>query len=249
MEFIENLRTIEEILKNSSFNNVKTKATIYHIEKISSRIKDIIFEAKKKGVSILEINQKEMMRYSQKKNVPVVMVLENGYFRNFLTVQKFIEDTKDSDEPKLVLVIDKVVDPQNLGNIFRSCELFGVDLVILPKRNSAQVNDTVKNVSVGGTEYVKHITTANLKSEIDLLIDAGYWTYSSQVSGERLYDIEFKDKVCLIIGSEQKGVSQLISKNSDYTITIPTIGKLDSFNVASATAIMMYQIRYVQGII
>ena len=134
-------------------------------------------------------------------------------------------------------------DPHNLGAILRSADQFSVDLVIIPERRSVQANETVIKVSSGSAQYVPLSVSTNLSREIEKLKANGFWVYAADMDGERSYGLEFSHRTVLVMGSEGKGISPLIRKNSDYVVSIPMSGHIDSLNVSVATGILLYEFR------
>lgn len=159
-----------------------------------------------------------------------------------ITVKEFCSSLKDGEE-SLVLILDGITDPHNLGAILRSSDQFGVDLVVIPERRSGQVNETVHKVSSGAASYVKTATVTNLNREIEELKKNGFWIYAADMAGESSYKIKFAPRTAIVMGSEGSGISELVRKNSDYIVSIPMQGHIDSLNVSVATGILLYEVR------
>ncbi len=163
-----------------------------------------------------------------------------------ISVEEFI-DSLDEDEDALVLMLDGITDPHNLGAILRSADQFGVDLVIIPERRSVQANETVVKVSSGAAQYVKMSVVTNLAREIDRLKDAGFWIYGADMAGQSSYEIKFARRTVLIMGSEGDGMSFLTRKKCDEIVSIPMQGHIDSLNVSVAAGILLYEFRRQTG--
>ncbi len=157
-------------------------------------------------------------------------------------VKSFVERLGE-DETALVLILDEITDVQNLGSILRSADQFGVSLVILPERRSAQINPTVIKVSSGAAHYVPVARVVNLNREIEYLKGAGFWVYGATLQGESLPAVTFPKRTVIVMGSEGKGISKMTEELCDHLVTIPTRGHIDSLNVSVATAIMLYEVR------
>lgn len=143
----------------------------------------------------------------------------------------------------LVLILDHVTDPHNLGAILRSADMFKVDLVVIPERRSVTVTDTVSRTSAGASAYVPIAVERNLARSVELLKDAGYWVFAADMDGLSSYDVSFTEKTTLIVGSEGKGLSSLLRKKCDKLIGIRTGGHLDSLNVSVSAALLLYEYR------
>ncbi len=155
---------------------------------------------------------------------------------------RIIDDLKGKENPLLVM-LDGVEDPHNFGAILRSCEAIGVDGVIISKYGSCPLNSTVAKTSTGAIELVKVVEVVNLNSAIKRLKDEGYWIVGAEASNSLDYrEVNYDGKIVLIVGSEGKGISRLVSENCDYKVRLPMVGKVNSLNVSVACAVLLYQI-------
>ena len=154
-----------------------------------------------------------------------------------------IEDIVTSEENQVVLILDGVEDPHNLGNIVRTAECMGVGGIVIPKNRSVHVTETVVRVSAGATSHTKIAKVTNINQTIESLKKQGFWVYACELGGTKLSYEKFSGKVAIVMGGEDKGVSQLTKKLCDKIVTIPMFGKTNSLNVANATAMVLYEIR------
>ncbi len=161
---------------------------------------------------------------------------------NTKSVKEYI-DNLSNGEPGLVLVLDGITDPHNLGAILRSCDQFGVDLVIIPERRSVQANETVIKVSSGAAQYVPIAQVVNINRELKLLKDSGFWIYGADMNGKSSYKTDFAHRSVLVMGNEGSGISRLVRENCDYITSIDMQGHIDSLNVSVATGILLYEFR------
>jgi len=166
----------------------------------------------------------------------------------FSTVKEFCAKLKD-DESSLVLVLDEITDPQNLGAILRSADQFAVSLVIIPERRSAQANSTVVKVSSGAAQYVPMAVVTNLNREIENLKGNGFWVYGADMAGKETYKTVFPKRTVLVMGSEGKGMRDLTKTLCDGIVSIPTSGHIDSLNVSVAAGILLYEVRRQQAVV
>ncbi len=142
----------------------------------------------------------------------------------------------------LVLVLDGVTDPQNFGSLLRTCEVAGVDGVLLRKKRSVKVTPTVYKVSTGAVEHVPIIQVSNLSYACQRLKEIGFWIVGAETNASKNYwEIDFTNKVGLILGSEGKGISPLLKKHCDDLAQIPQVGKVTSLNVSVAGAIFIFE--------
>lgn len=160
--------------------------------------------------------------------------------RHQLGIKEFLENSVDRDR-SLVLMLDSIYDPQNLGAILRAAECFGVDLVIYSKNRGTDITPTVTKTSAGATELISICKVSNLADTMQLFQKEGYKAVSTDLTerAESLYSFKFPEKTLIVMGSEHAGVQALLKKRCDFNVTIPMLGKVDSLNVSQATSIML----------
>lgn len=170
-----------------------------------------------------------------------------GYINDENVTNNFAEAIKKIAKKNsgIIVILDRIYDPRNFGAIIRTCECFGVDGIIYKKDQQCPITPTVNKTSTGAIGNINLIKVTNLNVIVDKLKKEGFWIYCSCLDKNALkcHHMKFDKKVALIIGNEEKGVSQLLKKNSDFKIWIETIGKTQSLNVANATAILLYAIK------
>ena len=170
-------------------------------------------------------------------------IIVETYPHEYSSFDEILKSVKDKEQP-LILILDEIEDPHNFGAILRSADAFGVDGVIVKSKNQVPLNSTVAKVSTGAIEYVKVAQVSNLNNVIRALKDNGFWIYAADGSGKDDYQkVDYSGPVALIVGSEGRGISQLVMKNSDFIIKIPMIGHVNSLNVSVSTGILLSRIR------
>ena len=148
-----------------------------------------------------------------------------------------------SKEKKIIVMLDNISDPHNLGAIIRSADVFEASGIILPKHNSVSLSATVAKTSAGAINYVPVAVVNNLNQAIKTLKEEGYWIVSTDGSAEISYSsIKYDFPVVVVIGSEGKGVSPLVLKNSDYIVKIPQFGHVNSLNASVAAGILLAEV-------
>lgn len=169
----------------------------------------------------------------------VVLEIE-GY--SYSTLEDIISETKL--KYPFIVMLDGLEDPHNLGAILRSCDASGVDGVIIGKNRSVRLNSTVAKVSTGAIEYVKVAEVTNLTNTIKYLKEKGYWIVGAEACDKSvLYtEVNYDMPVCLVIGSEGKGISRLVSENCDFLVKIPMVGHVNSLNASVSCSILIYEI-------
>ena len=138
--------------------------------------------------------------------------------------------------------MDGIEDTHNLGAIIRTAECAGVHAVIIPKRRSAMVNETVYKASAGAVDNMIVVNVTNLNQTIKELKERNVWIYGLDMDGQKYTKANLLGPVALVVGSEGKGLSDLVKKNCDAIISLPMFGKTNSLNASNAAAIAMYEI-------
>jgi 23S rRNA (guanosine2251-2'-O)-methyltransferase len=147
----------------------------------------------------------------------------------------------------LILLLDEISDPHNLGAILRSADQFGAELAILPTRRAARQTQAVVKSSAGASLYVPLHSVTSLANALESVKEAGFWVYGADLGGRRLESVRFEGRVALVLGSEGSGLRRLVRERCDLLVRIPSGGRVDSLNVSVAAGILMYEIRRQQG--
>lgn len=159
-----------------------------------------------------------------------------------VSLDVLLKAAKEKTYP-LILMLDGIEDPQNFGAILRSVDAFGVDGVIIKKRNEVPLNATVVKVSTGAINYVKIAIVSNLSQAIETCKKNGYWVVSSDGKAKQSYDeVDYRCPILLIVGSEGFGISPLVLKNSDFIVKIPMFGHVNSLNASVSSAVLLSEI-------
>ena len=146
-------------------------------------------------------------------------------------------------EKKIIVMLDNISDPHNLGAIIRSADVFEAAGIVLPKHNSVSLSATVAKTSAGAINYVPVAVVNHLNQAIKTLKEEGYWVVSTDGSAEISYSsLKYDFPTVVVIGSEGKGVSPLVLKNSDYIVKIPQFGHVNSLNASVAAGILLAEV-------
>jgi len=174
----------------------------------------------------------------------IALAVDSGGFSAEISLDKFLEDLeKDTSKSDiLVIILDEITDPHNYGAILRSCDQFGVDLVITRHRRIAKHAETISKTSAGAAAWVPQAETANLPRAVEELKEAGFWIYGADMEGESLYCRNLRGKTAIILGGEGTGISRLLRENCDAMISIPSLGRIDSLNVSVAAGVLFYEV-------
>lgn len=195
---------------------------------------------KKKNIKVIKCNRNKLDKIVNNTFHQGIIIKVKEY--STCDLNEIIANNKDN-ENALLLILDGVVDPHNLGAILRTSEAIGVNGVIIPKNNSAPLNATVAKTSTGAIELVPIAKVTNLTNTIIKLKEEGYWIVGAEASEAVDYrKVDYNGKIALVLGSEGYGISKLVLENCDYRVKLPMVGKITSLNVSVATAILLYQV-------
>lgn len=149
-----------------------------------------------------------------------------------------LEDKKDP----LVLVLDCVQDPHNLGACLRTADAAGVAMVVMPKDKSAPISETVIRVACGGAENIPLVRVTNLARAMDKLKELGIWLVgTADEATQSLYDLDLKGGIGIVMGAEGPGMRRLTGEHCDFLAKIPMAGKVDCLNVSVATGVCLFE--------
>jgi 23S rRNA (guanosine2251-2'-O)-methyltransferase len=151
--------------------------------------------------------------------------------------------SRETGHEPLVLLLDEVSDPYNLGAILRTAEATGAQGVVIPKRRAVPLTETVGKAAAGAMEYVPVARVANLVQAMETLKAKGYWIVGTDVEATQSYtDITYQGPIALVIGAEGQGLSRLVREGCDYLVSLPMLGKLQSLNASVATGVLLYEV-------
>jgi 23S rRNA (guanosine2251-2'-O)-methyltransferase len=203
-------------------------------------INDIINLAKNRNIRVLQENKdffKKFSSSSSHQGVALSVSIKSGK-KDPALILKDIRDKKG-----VILLLDQITDPHNLGSIIRSAEALGCGAVALPKNNSAEITETVIKASAGATAYMETITITNAAQFLEDIKKDGFWIVGTSDHGTvKIGELSDIRPACLIIGSEGKGMRRLTEEKCDYIVSIPLKGKVSSLNASVAAGIALYEI-------
>lgn len=228
--------------KNTIANALEHNDSLKRILVSSSFKDDRIFKLlKSKKVQYRVVSPSEISRLVGNVNHQGVIAEIEEY--KYISLEELIKKNQNNPNSLLVL-LDGIEDPHNLGAILRSVDAFGANGVIIGANRQVGLNSTVAKVSTGAIEYVDTCMVTNLNQTIQKLKEEGYWVVASDGEAKLDYrEVNYNNmKTVLIIGSEGFGVSKLLLKNSDFIVKIPMVGHVNSLNASVACAIFLAQI-------
>lgn len=196
-----------------------------------------------KGIRITYLSIGEMDSMFHGVNHQGIVLLreeskKSTYTGDFTGLQELV-----AEEKLPILILDRVQDTGNLGNILRTAECFGFTTIVLSERESAPINDTVERMSSGAIHHLKIFKVINLRQVIDFLKENGYWIVATSDRGMDSWDkLPELHETAVIMGNEEAGVKRILLENADFVFQIPMHGKVSSLNVVVATGIVLDRI-------
>lgn len=203
-------------------------------------ITSLVAEALEKSIPVIECEKAKLDKISANGNHQGIAAFAAE--KEYCSIDDILECAKSRGEKPFIVIADKIEDPHNLGAIIRSAECCGAHGVIIPKRNGVLLTQTVSKASAGAIEHMLVAKVTNLAAAVDELKEKGVWIYAVEAGGKYYYDEDFDTPAALILGSEANGVSRLLIEKSDFHVSIPMYGKVNSFNVSAAAAITLCEV-------
>ena len=215
---------VKEALDN---NEVIKKAYVYK----NFYYRSILNKLSKSNIKINYLEKYELDKIESGNHQGIILEV-NDY--DYASIDEIMDD-------KVVVMLDHLEDPHNLGAIIRTCEAAGVKSIVIPKDRAVKVNSTVIKVSVGAIKNVRIVMVNNLVNTLKELKDNGFWVIGTDMQGADYRTLDYSGKVVLVIGNEGKGLSRLTRENCDFMARIPMRGEVNSLNASVAAALVIYE--------
>ncbi|MBO4235563.1 MAG: 23S rRNA (guanosine(2251)-2'-O)-methyltransferase RlmB [Firmicutes bacterium] len=222
--------------RNPAIEALKGDRTIEKVilqDGASGSVGKIVSLAKDRRIRVEYKARLELDKLVGGKNHQGVVVITSSY------EYKELEDLLGGE---LLVLLDGIEDPHNLGAIMRTAECVGASGVVIPKRRSVGLTDTVAKTSAGAIEHIPCARVSNMANAIEKLKENGFWICAADMDGQDLWSCDLGGKLAIVIGNEGKGVSRLVKEKCDFTISIPMVGKISSLNASNAAAVIMYEV-------
>jgi 23S rRNA (guanosine2251-2'-O)-methyltransferase len=204
-------------------------------------INRIFSAAKKNGIKVSQVSPQKFNSIAKSEDAQGVVAYKST--QKFYELGELIDEAKKSAHP-LLLLLDSIQDPHNLGAILRTAECAGVDGIIVTTNQSSPITETVEKVSAGAVSYVKICPVNNLVQTMNILKEEGFWTVGTSLNNSKNYSsMDYKMPVALVMGNEEKGIRKLVAETCDFLVKIPMNGKVDSLNVSVATGVLLFEIK------
>ncbi len=207
---------------------------------LQGSINKIIGMAKDRNIVIQEVDKNKLDHLSEGRVHQGVVALITSY--EYASVEDILQKAKEKNQDPFIIILDEIEDPHNLGAIIRTAECAGAHGIIIPKRRSASVNQTVYKSSAGAVEHILVAKVTNINASIEDLKKKGLWIYGADMHGTDFhFNTSLKGPIALVIGNEGKGLSKLTKEKCDVLVKIPMLGNITSLNASNAAAILIYE--------
>lgn len=197
-------------------------------------------EARKHDTLIKYVDRERLDQMSETGRHQGVIAVAGAY--EYAQLEDILAAAEAKREPPFLILLDNIEDPHNLGAIIRTANLAGAHGVVIPKNRAVGLTATVARTSAGALNYTPVARVTNLAKTIEDLKKKGIWFVCADMGGTRMYDLDLKGPIGLVIGSEGEGVGRLVREKCDMTAAIPMKGDIDSLNASVAAGVLAYEI-------
>ncbi|ABQ47054.1 MULTISPECIES: 23S rRNA (guanosine(2251)-2'-O)-methyltransferase RlmB [Thermotoga] len=225
-----------KILEEALRNNVPIKKVFFQkMQNPGSYFLSLVEEVEKRGIKYSFESEEKLKNLSgTKKHQGVVFDIEEYRYSS-------VEEILEAKTPPLIVLLDQIQDPHNLGAIVRTSVGAGANGIIIPKDKSVKVTETVVKVSVGTVFRARIAVVTNLARTIEELKEKGVWTYASDIDGTPIYEEDFTFPTAFVFGNEGEGIRRLVREKCDRVVTIPMENDIDSLNVSVSVGVVLFE--------
>lgn len=198
----------------------------------------IIAEAKNRGIPVVDTEKQKLDLLAC--GAPHQGVIAMAAEKEYSTVEDILEIARQRGEKPLIVISDGICDPYNLGALIRCAEGAGAHGLIIPKRRNAGLTPIVTKASAGAIEHLAVAKVSNIAMTVNELKKQGIWTFAAEAGGHMYYETDFDCPAAIVFGSEGDGVSKVVKDACDFIVSIPMYGQVNSLNVSTAGAVILY---------
>lgn len=197
----------------------------------------LVAEAIERGIPVVEIEGQKLDAISQGTSHQGIVAIAS--LKEYSTIDDMLALAEERGEKPLIVIADSIEDPHNLGALIRCAECAGAHGVVIPKRRAVGITPTVYKSSAGAIEHMLIAKVSNIATTIEQLKKKGVWVFTSEAEGTPYYETDFDCACAIVLGSEGNGVSRIVKENSDFIVSIPMYGKVNSLNVSTAASVIL----------
>ncbi len=204
----------------------------------------LVAEAIARGIPVVEIEAQKLDSIAEGTNHQGIVAIAS--MKEYSSIEEMLELANERGEKPLIVIADSIEDPHNLGALIRCAECAGAHGIIIPKRRAVGITPTVYKSSAGAIEHMMIAKVSNIATTIEQLKKKGLWIFTSEAGGTPYYETDFNCACAVVLGSEGNGVSRIVKENSDYIVSIPMYGKVNSLNVSTAASVILCHVARMQ---
>jgi 23S rRNA (guanosine2251-2'-O)-methyltransferase len=204
----------------------------------------LVAEAIERGIAVVDAEQQKLDMLAEGANHQGIVAI--AALKEYSTVDDMLDLASERGEKPFLVIADSIEDPHNLGALIRCAECAGAHGIIIPKRRAVGITPTVYKSSAGAIEHMLIAKVTNIATTVEQLKKKGVWIFSAEAGGAPYYETDFDCACAIVLGSEGNGVSKIVKDNSDYIVSIPMYGKVNSLNVSTAASVILCHVARVQ---
>jgi len=240
-DYVTGLRAVEQLLATG---NADVRRICVEYRSANPRVEAVVTMAKQQGIDVQEANRARLKQMSgEARHQGIVAEIRRSTVLDEAGLRSLVEERLgDGKSPLLLLILDGVQDPHNLGACMRTADAAGVDAVIVPRHGAAGLGPTVSKVAAGAAEQLPFAAVANIGRVLDWLGEYGVTRVgTSDRADSSLYDVDFTAPLVLVVGREETGLAKGVARRCDSLVSLPMAGTVSSLNVSVATGICLYE--------
>ena len=198
----------------------------------------LVSEAIERHIPVIETDKAKLDKLTN--NAVHQGVVAMAAEKEYCTVEDILAIAEERGEKPFIVIADGITDPHNLGALIRCAEGVGAHGLIIPKRRAVGLTPAVSKASCGAIEHLAVAKVTNIAATVEELKEKGIWVFAAEAGGDAYYNTDFNCPCAIVLGSEGDGVSRIVKEKSDYITSIPMYGKVNSLNVSTAAAVLLY---------
>jgi 23S rRNA (guanosine2251-2'-O)-methyltransferase len=242
-QYVTGLRAVEQLL---SSKDATVRRIFAEYQTANPRVEALIAEANAHGIEVQPANRARLQQISgEARHQGIIAEVRRSTLLDEAGLRSLVEERLQSDDERklLLLLLDSIQDPQNLGACMRTADAAGVDAIIVPRHGAAGLSPTVSKVASGAAEHLPFAAVPNLGRVLAWLADYGVTIIGTSDQGEAsLYDCDLSGHLALVMGREHSGLTKRMASRCDELVHLPMIGAVSSLNVSVATGICLYEV-------
>jgi 23S rRNA (guanosine2251-2'-O)-methyltransferase len=244
--YVTGLRAVEQLISSKSADVHRVYA---EYQTANPRVEALIASANSRGIEVQPANRARLQQMSgESRHQGIIAEISRSTVLDEAGLRSLIEEKLSNSDVPLLLMLDGVQDPHNLGACMRTADAAGADAVIVPRHGAAGLGPTVSKVAAGAAEHLPFAAVANLGRVLDWLGEYGVSRIgTSDQADESLFETDLTGPLVLVMGREENGVGKAIERRCDVLVSLPMMGEVSSLNVSVAAGICLYETRRQRG--